>query len=73
MWIQNTIILILVSACVLYVAKESFSALVGRKSKIGSCCSKGCATVAAEQANPAKPAEAKVHFIPLESLARRSK
>jgi hypothetical protein len=71
--IQNLLVLLLVAACVAWVGRQAFQSLRGRRSKLGSCCAKGCTTTApeakpTEQQSPAAP---RIAFIPLEQLARR--
>jgi hypothetical protein len=68
MWIQNLTILLLVTACLAYVGWHAVRALLGRKSKLGSCCSKGCSAVAEEQL--AKKPSSSVQFMPVEMLTR---
>jgi hypothetical protein len=68
-WLQNFVVLAAVAACLGYVGWQAVRALSGRRSKVGGCCAKGCATVALEQQN--KAAEPKVQFMPVEMLARR--
>jgi hypothetical protein len=68
MWIQNLIILLIVASCLGYVGWQTTQAFRGRKSKLGSCCAKGCATVADEQS---KAQTSKVQFMPIENLTRR--
>ena len=64
LWIQNLIVLLAVAGCLAFVGRQAFQTLRGRKSKIGSCCAKGCSA----SAPPAgKPTE-RVHFLPVEML-----
>jgi hypothetical protein len=71
--LQNLLVLLLVVACLAWVGRQAFQSLRGRRSKLGSCCAKGCATTAP----PAKPTERQspagpsIQFIPLEQLAHR--
>jgi hypothetical protein len=68
MWLQNLVVLIAVVGCLAFVTRQIVSALAGRKSKIGSCCAKGCGT-----ASPAKPQVTgeRVVFLPVEMLRKR--
>jgi hypothetical protein len=68
MWIQNLIIFLIVGTCLAYLGKQGLLAFSGRKSKLGSCCAKGCATVAEEQS---KDATGKLQFMPVEMLTRK--
>ena len=68
MWIQNLIIFFLVAVCVGYVGWQGVKAFLGRKSKLGSCCAKGCAAVADEQMS--KKPSSSVQFMPVEMLTR---
>lgn len=74
MLLQHLLVLLLVGGCFAFVAVQGYKSLMGKRSKIGSCCAKGCA--------PEEPAAAKttaanrVLFYPsdmLTSSARRSK
>jgi len=70
--VQNLLVVLLVAACVAWVGRQAFQSLRGRRSKLGSCCAKGCAATAP----PAKPTETpslapRIQFIPLEQLSRR--
>jgi hypothetical protein len=65
LWMQHTVVLLLVGACCAYCLWGAISTLIGRRSKIGSCCAKGCQT--SEKA--AQPQSAvKTHFLPAELL-----
>jgi hypothetical protein len=69
LWIQNLVVITAVGASAFYVGRQGYRAILGKKSKLGSCCAKGCAAE-----TPAKPgAPAPVQFLPLESLQRRIK
>ena len=64
--LQHFLVLFLVAACGGLMAWQFVQTLIGRKSKLGSCCAKGCDPA------PAKPqAEMKTQFFPLENLSRR--
>ena len=70
-WIQHLFVLLLVLACLSFVARQAFSTLRGRKSKLGnlgSCCAKGC------EAPPdaaSKPKAERIIFMPVEMLRKR--
>jgi hypothetical protein len=66
MWIQNLIIFALLTACLAYVGWHGVRAILGRKSKLGSCCARGCSAVAEEQKKPSSS----VQFMPVEMLTR---
>jgi len=81
--IQHLIVLVLVGTCLGVVTFQAFSTLKGKKSKLGSCCSKGCGV---ERTNPnsslalsktrisgAEPAtkSERIVFLPVEMLGRR--
>jgi hypothetical protein len=69
--VQNFLVLLLVGACVVWVGRQAFHSLSGRRSKLGSCCAKGCSTVDSAQRPAEKQPSPRVAFIPLEQLARR--
>jgi hypothetical protein len=68
--LQHLIVLTLVAGCLGYVGWQGVRALSGRRSKVGGCCAKGCATVAQEQA---KTGISKVQFMPVEMVGNRRK
>jgi hypothetical protein len=68
---QNLFVLLIVGGCLAYIGWQILQALRGRKSKVGSCCAKGCAGTLAEQSMANATATPRVQFLPLESLARK--
>src|SRR5436190_21575581 len=73
-WLQHLLVLLLVIGCCAFVARQALASLAGRKSKLGSCCAKGCS--AGETAKPAAAASAapkpeRIVFMPIEMLSRR--
>ncbi len=64
-WVQHLLVLTLAGLCLAWVGWQGVLALAGRRSKVGSCCSKGCA--------PREPSAgaAKVQFLPVDVLRRR--
>jgi hypothetical protein len=67
-FLQHFIVFAVVAMCLGYVGWQGVRAFSGRRSKIGGCCAKGCATVAEEQA---KSGTGKVQFMPVEMLTRK--
>jgi hypothetical protein len=66
LWLQHLLVLLLVAGCLGYVGWQGFRSLAGRRSRIGSCCAKGCQT----PATPASSAQ-RIHFLPAEMLRKR--
>jgi hypothetical protein len=66
-WSQHLLVLLLVAGCLLLVGWQTFQSLLGRKSRIGSCCAKGCPPV---DQKPAQKTE-RTHFLPADMLVRR--
>ena len=66
MWLQHLLVLLIVAGCVGVVAWQGVRALIGRRSKLGSCCAKGCETT--EQ-----PKKERVVFLPSEMLTSSSR
>jgi hypothetical protein len=74
---QNLAVIAIVGCCVVHAGWQIVQAVRGRKSKVGSCCAKGCVATLAEQTR--KPGEGitglrsgpPLQFIPLESLSRK--
>jgi len=70
--LQNLLVFLLVGACLAWVGRQAFQSLRGRRSKLGSCCAKGCAATAAQPTEKQQSTAApRIAFIPLEQLARR--
>ncbi len=69
---QNIAVIFSVLACMGYLGYQLIQSLRGKSSKIGSCCAKGCAGVLREQPGAENAVKGSTHFIPLESLSRRS-
>ena len=66
LWLQNLLVITLVATCAGIVAWQAFGTFFGRKTRLGSCCSKGCATEA-----PKPNSAHKIVFMPVEMLSRR--
>lgn len=64
---QTAIVILLVLACIAYVARELLKTIRAGTGKAGACCSKGCGGDAA----PVAPAGPRVQFIASDSLRRR--
>ncbi len=70
LWLQNLVVLLLVAACLAWVGRQAFQSLRGRRSRLGSCCAKGCAAPP-QNASTEKPAAGQpIQFIPVEMLSR---
>ena len=67
--LQHVLVLLIVGVCLGAVGWQGVKGFFGRRSKLGSCCAKGCES-AAPAAPPAKPTE-KLQFIPADMLVRR--
>jgi hypothetical protein len=75
LWLQNLVVLLVVAACLAWVTRQAWQSLRGRRSRLGSCCAKGCAPQQTPQDSGADktvaPAPQRVQFIPVEMLSRR--
>jgi hypothetical protein len=67
--LQNLLVFLVVAGCVAWVGSQAFRTLRGKRSKIGSCCARGCESPQTSERSK-KPAGG-VAFIPLERLSRR--
>jgi hypothetical protein len=63
-WLQTIFVLLILATAIAFVVRQVYSAILGRRSKIGSCCAKGCEP-ASSTPTP------KTAFIPSELLIRR--
>ena len=70
MIVQHLLVLALVLACATFVGWQSVQSLRGKKSRVGSCCAKGCSETAKPRV--AKEGE-RIVFMPVEMLARKKK
>jgi hypothetical protein len=68
---QNLAVLLIVGGCAAYVLWQAIQAFRGRKSKLGSCCAKGCSV--AGQATSEQPKPAPVQFMPLSNVGIRAR
>jgi negative regulator of sigma E activity len=66
LWLQHLVVLTFVAACLAYAVYQGVRSLYGKKSRLGSCCAKGCAST-----NPATSSAPKIHFLPVEMLRKR--
>ena len=75
LWLQHLLVLLIVAACVAFVARQMVRTFRMKKSKLGACCAKGCdagATMPRAAGEPAKTAAAeRVVFMPVEMLRKR--
>jgi len=64
LWLQNLTVILIALIAIAVVSRQLYAAVLGRRSKLGSCCSQGCAS----QSPAKKPPTA---FIPSDLLTRR--
>ena len=67
-FLQHTIVLTLVALCLVYALWQASRALSGKRSKLGSCCAKGCAS---QSPKPAGQGGQRIHFLPSDMLRKR--
>jgi hypothetical protein len=67
MWMQHLLVLLLVGGCFAVVAVQGVRSLRGKKSKLGSCCAKGCSASEPENAKP-EASSNRVVFLPADML-----
>ena len=74
LWTQHLLVLLIVAACVVFVARQMVRTFALKKSKLGACCAKGCdvAGAAKPRADGDKKATERVVFMPVEMLRKRS-
>lgn len=66
LWLQNLVVLAIVTACLAYAIYQGVRSLYGKKSRLGSCCAKGCAST-----QSATSSAQKIHFLPADMLRKR--
>ena len=64
--LQNIVAISIAVACLAYVVWQGVVTLSGKRSKIGSCCAKGCGEQPVE-----KKTDAQVQFLPIDLLTRK--
>jgi hypothetical protein len=65
LWLQHTLVLLLVAAAAFVLLRQAISTLRGRSNKLGSCCAKGC------DPHPKTPTSSeRIAFLPSDSLIR---
>jgi hypothetical protein len=65
---QNLAVILVVGGCLAYIGWQLLQAFRGRKSKLGSCCAKGCAVKAPDSRATPKPAP--VQFLPIGNVGK---
>ena len=65
MWSQHLLVLLAAGACFAIVATQGLRTLRGKKSKLGSCCAKGC------DAEGSKTTKERIVFMPVEMLRKK--
>src|SRR4051794_1215331 len=68
-WLQHTLVLTLVGACLAYTIWQGARSLFGKRGRLGNCCAKGCSATPRAQ----KPATDRFVFLPSEMLRKRRK
>jgi hypothetical protein len=68
-WIQISIVILAVGASGAFLVRQAWLTLAGKRSRLGSCCSKGCG--ANETEPKTQGASDRVQFLPVEMLGRK--
>lgn len=66
LWLQHLVVLSLVAGCLAYAVYQAVRSIYGKRSRLGSCCAKGCAST-----QPANNQVQKIHFLPADMLRKR--
>ncbi len=69
LWAQHLLVLLAVAGAAAFLLRQSYRTLVGKRSNLGSCCDRGCASDPA----PAKQPTERIVFLPVESLTTRTR
>ncbi len=62
LWQQHLLVFLLIAVCATFVGVQAARTLRGKKSKLGSCCAKGC------DPEPRASKGGGVQFLPVEML-----
>jgi hypothetical protein len=65
---QNLAVILIVGFCLVYIGWQLLQAFRGRKSKLGSCCAKGCSVAVPDPKAAPKPAP--VQFLPIGNVGK---
>lgn len=65
-WLQTLVVLLIVAAAAGVVAWQLLRSLIGRRSRLGACCSRGCPTTPSKTAPP----QERIIFVPRDALRR---
>jgi hypothetical protein len=66
-WLQNLLVILAVAMGAGFLFWQGWRALAGKRSKLGSCCAKGCGAH-----EPPKPGSGeRIAFLPVEMLGRK--
>jgi hypothetical protein len=68
LWLQYLLVAAIVLGSIAFLTRQIWATLMGKKSKLGSCCSTGCA---AHQPPAKDSATQRVQFLPAEMLGRK--
>jgi hypothetical protein len=69
LWAQHLLVLSAVAGAATFLLRQGYRTLRGRRSKLGSCCDRGCASE-----SPAPKAKAnRIVFLSVESLIARTR
>ena len=73
LWLQHLLIVLIVLACIAFVARQMVRTLRLKKSGLGACCAKGCDVSSAPESQPEgeKQAAQRIVFMPVEMLRKR--
>ena len=64
--LQNLLVLLAVGIALAFLIRQGWRTLAGKRSRLGSCCARGCA-----QEKPKPASGERVVFLPAEMLGRR--
>lgn len=68
LWLQHLLVLLIVGGCFAVVARQGVRTLLGRKSRLGACCAKGCDAAAAKTPADKPQSTQRVVFFPSDML-----
>lgn len=71
LWLQHLLVLLIVVACMAFVARQMVRTLRLKKSKLGSCCAKGCDANGEKQQPTSATPRQRVVFFPADMLRKR--
>lgn len=71
LWLQHLLVLLIVAACLVFVARQMVRTFKLKKSKLGACCAKGCDAGEGAKEDSKRQRADRIVFMPADMLRKR--